>query len=223
VEADGLEGAGGGGAHKSVVPDPREAFRKNVEEPAADELVGCEGEDAGLACFAACPVEADVTMFIVTDEALGADGAALYVAGEVTDGGVAAPDVLELDVPCFGGVEGGLGGGWETLVNLGVIVLEGEAHEVAEALGEGAVMDEEVLVFGVDEVFPPGVPGGGGDDAVDVRVVLELATPSVQDAGEAGDSAPGLGGDDVTQGVGALLEEGVVKFLGTKWGSVCKS
>ena len=46
-------------------------------------------------------------------------------------------------------------------------------------------------------------------------MVLELATPSVQDAGEAGDSAPGLGGDDVTQGVGALLEEGVVKFLGT--------
>ena len=46
-------------------------------------------------------MEADVAVFVITDEALGADGAAFDVAGEVTNGGVAASDVLELYVPAF--------------------------------------------------------------------------------------------------------------------------
>ena len=75
-----------------------------MKEPATDEFVGAEGEDAGLSGLAAGPVKADVAVFVVADEAVGADGAAFDVAGQVADGGFAAPDVLELDVPCFVGL-----------------------------------------------------------------------------------------------------------------------
>lgn len=95
-----------------------------------------------------------------------------------------------------------------------MLVLEGLAHEIAEALGKGAVVNEEGVVFGVDELFFARMPGEGGNDAVDVGVVLELASPGVEDAGEACDAAVGFGGDDVAQGLGALLENGVVKFFG---------
>jgi hypothetical protein len=81
VEADGLEGAGGGGAYEPVVPHPREAFGQDVDEPVADELVGMEGEDTGLIGLAACPVEADVAALVVADDPSGADGAELCRAG----------------------------------------------------------------------------------------------------------------------------------------------
>lgn len=103
VKADGLKRAGGGGTHEAVVADSGEAFGQDVEEPAADQFVGAEDEDAGFAGLAAGPVEADVVVFVMADDAVGTDGAAFDVAGEVADGGFAAPDVLELDVPGFGG------------------------------------------------------------------------------------------------------------------------
>lgn len=100
------------------------------------------------------------------------------------------------------------------MINLRMLVLEGLAHEVAEALGKGAVVNEEGVVFGVDELFFARMPGEGGNDAVDVGVVLELAAPGVEDAGEAAYSAVGFGGGDVAQGLGALLKDGVVEFFG---------
>ncbi len=44
-------------------------------------------------------------MVVVTDEPMWADGAAFDVTGKVTNGGVAASDVLELHVPYFAGEE----------------------------------------------------------------------------------------------------------------------
>ena len=111
VEADGLSGAAGGGTHEAVVAHARKAFGQYVEEPAAYEFVGAEGEDGGLACLAAGPVEADVAVFVVADDSSRADGAAFDVAGKVAQGGVAAANVLELDVPGFIGQEGGFRGG----------------------------------------------------------------------------------------------------------------
>lgn len=103
MEADGLQGAGGRGTHEPVVTHTCKAFGQDVDQPAADELVGMEGEDAGLLCVAACPVQADVAVVVITDEPVRADGAAFDVTGKITNGGVAAPDVLELHVPCFAG------------------------------------------------------------------------------------------------------------------------
>jgi hypothetical protein len=62
-----------------------------MDQPAADELVGMEGHDAGLAGVAVRSVEADVDSLVVADDALGADGAALHIMGEVAEGDVAAP------------------------------------------------------------------------------------------------------------------------------------
>lgn len=153
-------------------------------------------------------------MFVVADESMWADGAALDVTCEVSDGGVAATDVLELHVPGFIGQEGGFGGGREALIDFWVLALEGEAKEVAKTLGEGCVVDEESFILGMDEAFLIRLPCECGNDAVDVRMVLELASPGVQDAGEAGEAASGLGGDDIAQGLGALLEDGSVEFFG---------
>lgn len=66
--------------------------------------MGTEGEDGGLSCLAAGPVEADVAVFVVADDSSRADGAAFDVAGKVAQGGVAAAYVLELYVPGFIGL-----------------------------------------------------------------------------------------------------------------------
>lgn len=44
----------------------------------------------------------DVALFVITDETLGGEGAALHVAGEVAQCGASATGMLELDVPDFG-------------------------------------------------------------------------------------------------------------------------
>lgn len=92
--------------------------------------------------------------------------------------------------------------------------MESLAHEVAETRGEWRVVNEERFILGIDEEFLIRLPCEGGNDAVDVRMVLELASPGVEDAGEAGLTASGFGGDHIAQGGGALLEEGVVEFFG---------
>lgn len=62
-----------------------------------------QGHDGGFPCAARCPVKEDVALFVITDESLGGEGAALDVAGEVAQCGASATGVLELDVPGFGG------------------------------------------------------------------------------------------------------------------------
>ena len=84
--------------------------------------------------------------------------------------------------------------------NFRVLALEGLAHEVAEALGEWTVVDEKVFSAGADDAFFRRMPCEGGDDAVDMRVVLELPAPSVENAGEAALPAAGFGGDHIAQG-----------------------
>ena len=64
--------------------------------------MGMQGHDGGLAGGAGGPAQEDVALGVVADEALGGEGAALDVAGEVAQGGAPAADVLELDVPRFG-------------------------------------------------------------------------------------------------------------------------
>ena len=67
-----------------------------------------------------------------------------------------------------------------------MFVFESAVDEAAEASGEGLVVDEELSgILGVDEAVGFGIVGDGGDDAVDVGMVLHLAAPGVEDAGEA--------------------------------------
>ena len=57
--------------------------------------------DGSFPGAAGCPVKEDVALFVITDETLGGEGAALHVAGEVAQCGASATGMLELDVPDF--------------------------------------------------------------------------------------------------------------------------
>jgi hypothetical protein len=98
-------GLAGGGSEVAVVADSCQAFGQDMEQPAAVELVGVQCHDGGLAGGAGGPAQEDVALFVISDEALGGEGAAPDVAGEVAQGGLPAAGVLDLDVPGFGGGE----------------------------------------------------------------------------------------------------------------------
>jgi len=124
------------------------------------------------------PFEEDVALGVVAEDALGADDGALDVSGKVAQGGFAATDGLKLDVPVLAWAEGVVLVGGEFLIDAGVVGFEGALDEAAEAGGEGAVVEEEFGgVFGADEILIFGVVGDGGYDAVDVGMVLGLASP----------------------------------------------
>lgn len=110
-ETDAQAGLLGGGTQEPVVADAGKSLGQDVEEPAAEELVGMEAEHPGVAAVAGGPAQEDAALRVVSDEAFG-------------------------------------------------------------------------------------VVGNGRDDDVDVRVMLHLASPGVQDAGETGPCALGLGGED---------------------------
>lgn len=159
-------------------------------------------------------MQADVAVVVITDEPLRADGTAFDVTGKITNGGVAASDVLELHVPCFAGVERLFRCWWQVCKDCRMLALKSLAHEVAETRCERRVVNEESFILGMDEEFFIRLPCECGNDAVDVRMVLELASPGVENAGETSLATSGLRGDDIAQGVCALFEDGVVEFFG---------
>lgn len=100
------------------------------------------------------------------------------------------------------------------MIDVRVVVLQGAVEAAAEALGEGLVVDEELVFRWMVEGVVFGMEGDSGDDEVDVGMVLDLAAPGVQDAGEAEARAFVFGGADVLQGGGALFEKERVEDLG---------
>ena len=62
-----------------------------------------QGHDGGSTGVAGGPADEHVSVFVIADESLGGEGAALDVAGEVAQGSASAAGVLELNVPGFGG------------------------------------------------------------------------------------------------------------------------
>ncbi len=100
---------------------------------------------------------------------------------------------------------------------VGVFGFEGALDEAAEAGGEGQVVDEEIFgFFGAMEGFVFWIEGDGGDDDVDVGMVLGLAAPGVEDGGEVENEVVvfEFGAGDVMQGGGAAFEEEVVEDFG---------
>ena len=91
---------------EAVVPNSGKAFWEDVEAPAAEEFVEVEFEDAGFLGVAVGPFEEDVALDVVSEDSLGAEGGALDVSRKVAEGGFAAADGLELDVPLGFGIEG---------------------------------------------------------------------------------------------------------------------
>ncbi len=85
----------------------------------------------------------------------------------------------------------------EFLKEFGVLVFEGGVDATAEAGCEGLVVDEEFVFGWMVEGVVFGMEGDAGDDEVDVGMVLDLAAPGVEDAGEAKAGSLVLGGADV--------------------------
>lgn len=100
------------------------------------------------------------------------------------------------------------------MIDIGMLVFEGVVHPAAEAPGKRAVVDEEAFPGGAVEGFANGMERGGWNDEVDVGMVLDLAAPGVEDAGEAEAGSAGLGGGDVLEGGGALAEDERIEDFG---------
>lgn len=196
----------------TVVTDAREALGEDVLEPATDELVGMEVENAASARGAVGPAQQDVAFPVEAEQAPGAEGAAPDVAGEVADGGLAAADVPEMYVPVLAGAESVPGRGRECCVDIRVLLPDSRVDAAAEAGGERAVVDEEVCVFRSMKCGIGRMESEGGNDEMDVGVVLHLAPPGVED-GDAGGVVPlCLRRDDIAEGMGGLAQQKIVEF-----------
>ena len=95
-----------------------------------------------------------------------------------------------------------------------MLVFQGALDAAAEALGEGSIVDEELVLGGMMEGLVFGVEGGSGNDEVNVGMMLDLAAPGVQDAGEAEFRAVVFGGADVLEGGGALAQDERIEDFG---------
>ena len=102
----------------------------------------------------------------------------------------------------------------EFLIEIGVLVFEGAMDATAEARCERLVVDEELVLGWMMEGVVFGMEGDAGNDEMNVGMVLDLAAPGVQDAGEAESGSLVLGGADVLEGGGALFEEDGIEDFG---------
>jgi hypothetical protein len=127
----------GGSGGEAVVAHSHEAFWQNVKTPASNEFEDVEFEDGGFLGGAVGPLEADLAVRIVAEDALGAEGGTLDVAGEVAEGGFSTTDGLKLDVPLSFWIEGAVLVGGEFLEEVWVLCFQGAVDQATEAGGEG--------------------------------------------------------------------------------------
>ena len=207
----------GGSGGKAVVAHSHEPFGQDVKTPPPDEFKDCEFEDGSSLGGAVGPFQEDVALGIVAEDAFGAEGTALDVASKITKSGFCAADGLKLDVPLGLGTEGALLVRGEFLVEIGVVGLEGAVDEAAETGRQRLIVDEEIFgLLWAMEGLVFWVQGDGGNNDVDMGMVLDLATPGVEDGGEVKlklivfELSPG----DVMQGGGAAFEQEVIEDLG---------
>ena len=131
-------------------------------------------------------VKKDFTIGSLANDSLGSEGAAPGVAGQVADGGFASSGGLKLDVPWRFWREGPALVRGEVAVKFGVSSFEGGMNQGTEARCERTIMDQELIgLLGADELMVRGVVCDGGNDAVNVRVVLHGTAPGMKDGGDA--------------------------------------
>ena len=181
---------------EAEVADAVEVLGQDMEQEAADELFGGEGQGLEAAVMAVVPpTEADLTV-LDGEEAVVGDGDAVGVAAEVVEdlvgageGGLGVDDPLglaeglEVAGEGVGVIESGEGvaelepAGAEGL-------LEQFEEEAAEQAGQDANGEEEAGAAG-DPAVTVGSDAAAGDDAVQVRVQLKSLTPRMQHGEEA--------------------------------------
>ncbi len=178
--------------HVLEIP-PHERFRGEGEFPAASSVrLGVGKGDFALAHL---------------DDALVGDGGALHIAGEVTQHGRSGAGGLDIDVPVRRP---------HPVRHLGVQGRRRRAQPVAEGLaegcGDGTHGQEPVRLPAPLPAFAVGSQAAAGHDDVQVRVMLELPSPRVQDGKQSQFAAKmALHRGDRLQGLGGRLEEQIVE------------
>ena len=181
---------------EAEVADVVEVFGQDMEQEAADELFGGEGQGLEAAVMAVvAPAEADLTV-LDGEEAVVGDGDAVGVAAEVVEDLVGAGEgALGVDDP-LGLAEGlEVAGEGVGIVESGEGVAELEPagaeglleqfeEEAAEQAGEDPDGEEETGAAG-DPAVTVGSDAAAGDDAVQVGVKREHLPPGMQDGEEA--------------------------------------
>ena len=222
VECLREQGAGGGelcvdvaGGEQAVMANLGEAFGEDVEDEASKKLVGRESDLRRTAC-----AKGDAVL-VEGDEAVIADADTMGVLAEVAkdlllvaEGRLAVddpPDTLELVAESPEAVVIGEGGGGPVEVEPPFAVSEAHCIEElsAEELPEG-VDRKEVVAGGGDPAL--GIRGqtSSGDDAVDVGVKAQVASPGVKDGGDTEVGAEALWiTPEFEEGSGGGREEGV--------------
>ncbi len=174
-EADGRERDGTAGMEKAEMPDFHEALGQDMLEEPAEKFHDIEVGGAG-ACTAHFPVGEGDRAGREADETVVGDGDFEDIGGEVGESRVAVMVGLTVDVPGDGPDLGG-----------DVLQQSGLAHGFFE---EGTIDGGEGF-DGNKEVGSGGAPGRtvrgeatARDDVMDMRVILQLPAPGVEDAGE---------------------------------------
>jgi hypothetical protein len=104
----------------------------------------------------------------------------------------------------------------EVLIDIRVLVFQRAVDQTAEALSKRVVVDEEAVFGGVMERLVFGMEGDCGNDEMDMGVMLDLAAPGVQNAGEAESGTLMFGSADVPEGGRTLAQDERVEDFGLR-------
>ena len=200
-----------GAAQKAVVAQSGKPFREDVNQPATNELMRRQEHDRGLAGSAASPSQADAALLVVTKKALRGKRTAMHVTGEIAQCGDAFASVLELHIPLLLRLEDAVLLWGQSFEDLGVLLLECGLKAISEPCRERPEVNKKSVFVRTNELVPSGGQSNGGNNAVDVGMVLHLTSPGVEDGRESRGSALVLGGDDIGKRPGAFTQKDVVE------------
>jgi hypothetical protein len=165
---------GGRGAQKAEVGDALEATRQDVLEEAVEEAFGREAHRAGAVLVIA--IGKGDRLAVVGEDALGAEGGAKDVSGEVFQGAFTGADGLNIGHP----IEG-LGGAGDLEVELRVVLPQRLPEASAEAQRQhGLGGGEAGRAFRADPAQTFGREALAGHHAMDVGMVAQVAGPGLE-------------------------------------------
>ena len=213
-------------AEEAVVPDPHEAFGKDMEEEASDELFGGKSHRSlAVAVAVVSPKEGDVPVLHFEEPMVG-DGDAMGIPAEVVEGLFrCGKGSFGVDTPFFlaGLTEESpesleVGEGLQFPRKLEFPFAESPLEESPEAWAEETGKDvggKEEVVACRDPAIPFLGESASWDDAMDMRVEEKVLRPGVENGGEAdlGSQVFRIGGDGPKGGRDGLEEEVVNDLL----------
>ena len=200
-------------AQKAVVAQSGEPFWEDVNQPATNELMRRQGHDRGLAGSAASPSQADTALLVVAEKALWGKRTAMHVTGKVAQCGDTLAHMLELYVPLLLRLEGEALRRGQRLEDLRVLLPERGLEAIAEPCCERSEVHEKRVFLRTNELVLTRGESNGGNNAVNVGMVLHLTSPGVEDGGEPRGSSLMFGGDDIGKRPGAFTENEIVDRL----------